>query len=57
MPTYEYKCPNCEITVDRSYAVYSNHTEFCEDCGVKMAKVFSPVGVIFKGDGWAGKSK
>ena len=57
MPTYEYKCPNCEITVDRSYAVYSNHTEFCEDCGVKMAKVFSPVGVIFKGDGWGGSKK
>ena len=57
LPTYEFKCPQCEITVDKSFAVYSNHSMFCEDCGVKMAKVFSSPGVIFKGDGWAGKSK
>lgn len=57
MPTYEFKCPQCEITVDKSFDVYSNHSMFCEDCGVKMAKVFSSPGVIFKGDGWAGKKK
>ena len=56
MPTYEFKCPLCEVTVGKSFAVYSNHSMFCEDCKVPMAKVFTAPGVIFKGEGWASKS-
>ena len=57
MPTYEFKCPKCLIVVEQEFSVYSNHTMWCSDCQMPMDKQFSSVGVIFKGDGWAGKSK
>ena len=57
MPTYEFKCPECGEIEELITSVYSNHSVWCVDCGVDMEKQFSNVGVIFKGDGWAGKSK
>ncbi len=56
MPTYEFKCPKCNEIEELVTSVYSNHSVWCVDCEVEMEKQFSTVGVIFKGDGWAGKS-
>ena len=55
MPTYEFKCPKCQIMVEKQFTVYSNHSIWCSDCQVLMEKQFSSPGIIFKGDGWAGK--
>ena len=55
MPTYDFKCPECGITIEQSFTVYSNHSIWCSDCQVPMDKQFTSPGVIFKGDGWAGK--
>lgn len=57
MPTYEFKCPKCLITVEQQFSVYSNATMWCSDCKMPMDKQFASVNVIFKGDGWASKSK
>jgi len=57
MPIYEFKCPECNEIEELTTSVYSNHSMWCVDCGVSMEKQFSSIGVIFKGDGWAGKSK
>ena len=56
MPIYEFKCPQCHISVEQSFSVYMDPVIRCQDCGVNMDKQFSSPGVIFKGDGWAGKT-
>ena len=53
MPTYDYKCEECKITVETNHSVFE-HGPSC--CGKPMQKVFTAVPTIFKGDGWAGKS-
>jgi putative FmdB family regulatory protein len=50
MPTYDYKCQKCGITVEVSHSV-SEHGPRC-DCGEVMQKVFTAVPAIFKGEGW-----
>lgn len=56
MPTYDFKCPECQVSIEQSFSVYSNATIWCSDCQIPMEKQFTSPGVIFKGDGWAGKS-
>ena len=56
MPTYEFKCPQCNEVEELKTSVYSNHTVFCNDCGVDMEKQFISPAIIFKGEGWASKS-
>lgn len=56
MPAYDFRCPQCEKTVEKIFAIYTNSTEWCEECEVPMEKQFSAPGVIFKGTGW-GKDK
>ena len=52
MPTYEYACTECG---DRTEAVQSISDEpltTCTVCGGRLRKVFSPVGIVFKGSGF-----
>lgn len=52
MPTYEYACNDCahnfEITQKFSDAALTS----CPECDGNLRKVFSPVGVVFKGSGF-----
>lgn len=52
MPTYTFMCPICNMQVEQTFSVYTNHTVFCEKCKVEMDKTFSPPAVIFKGTGF-----
>jgi len=52
MPTYEYKCTNCEDHFEVIASIYET-PEAPECCG-KVERVFSPFGVSFKGTGWGG---
>lgn len=58
MPTYEYGCQECGTygSVHRTYKE-DDGGMICPKCKVSMVRMFSAVGLIFKGDGWAGKSK
>ena len=52
MPTYQYACTDCG---DRSEVVQRFTDEplsVCSACGGKLRKVFSPVGIVFKGSGF-----
>ncbi len=52
MPTYQYACTEC---ADRSEVVQRFTDEplkVCSVCGGKLRKVFSPVGIVFKGSGF-----
>ena len=52
MPTYEYVCTECgdHTEVVRSFADAPLTT--CTVCGGLLRKVFSPVGIVFKGSGF-----
>ena len=52
MPTYQYACTECG---DRSEVVQrftDDPLTVCSACGGKLRKVFSPVGIVFKGSGF-----
>jgi putative FmdB family regulatory protein len=52
VPTYQYACTDCG---DRSEVVQrftDDPLTVCTACGGKLRKVFSPVGIVFKGSGF-----
>jgi len=55
MPTYEFRCATCGITTEIIASVEDQAAPKCA-CGQMMTKVYSAPGIVFKGDGWAGKS-
>lgn len=55
MPTYDFKCNSCGITVEVTRSVDEDSALRC-DCGEMMFKIFSSPGIVFKGTGWGGKS-
>jgi putative FmdB family regulatory protein len=51
LPTYEYRCPHCGHQFEVMHAVNGTPPK-CERCGRAVRRVFTPVGIIFKGTGW-----
>jgi len=52
VPTYQYACTDC---AERSEVVQKFTDEpllVCSLCGGRLRKVFSPVGIVFKGSGF-----
>lgn len=52
MPTYSYRCTECENAFDIQQAFTDNSLTECPACGGKLRKVFSAVGVSFTGSGF-----
>ena len=53
MPTYEYNCVTCETSVDIVRKFDEDEVlPPCPKCGYKMARVYTPAGVQFKGSGF-----
>ena len=52
MPTYSYRCTECDNAFDIHQAFTDKTLTECPVCGGKLRKVFSPVGVTFKGSGF-----
>ena len=54
MPTYQYRCKSCqsEFEVRQSFADDALSTCPDSDCGGAVSKVFSGVGISFRGDGF-----
>ncbi|MCL1840146.1 MAG: zinc ribbon domain-containing protein [Propionibacteriaceae bacterium] len=52
MPTYEYRCTEC----DHDFEVFQKFSDpaltKCPVCQGRLRKVFSPVGIVFKGSGF-----
>jgi len=50
MPTYEYRCTNCGEHLEVVQSFTDEPLGECPNCGKKaLRKVFSPVGIVFKG--------
>lgn len=52
MPTYAYTCTECGHAFDIHQSFSDATLTECPNCGGKLRKVFSPVGVVFKGSGF-----
>jgi putative FmdB family regulatory protein len=52
MPTYEYECQSCHQRVEAVQKFSDSALTTCEVCGGELRKVFSAVGIVFKGSGF-----
>lgn len=58
MPSYNYKCPQCEavLTVVRSM-MESDPGYTCDACNIAMTRVYSVGAITFNGSGFYSKDK
>ena len=52
MPTYEYRCTNCGEHLEVVQSFSDDPLTACPHCEGPLRKVFSPVGIVFKGSGF-----
>ena len=52
MPTYQYACTECDHRFDAVQSFSDPSLTVCPECGGKLRKVFSSVGIVFKGSGF-----
>ena len=52
MPTYQYACTGCSERLEVVQRFSDDPLTACGTCGGKLRKVFSPVGIVFKGSGF-----
>jgi putative FmdB family regulatory protein len=52
VPTYQYACTECGGQIEAVQKFTDDPLTVHEACGGKLRKVFSPVGIVFKGSGF-----
>ena len=52
MPTYQYTCTECGEPVEAVQKFSDAPLTVCSVCGGRLRKVFSAVGIVFKGSGF-----
>lgn len=52
MPTYQYRCTECGNELEAVQKFSDPSLTVCPDCEGELRKVFSAVGVVFKGSGF-----
>ncbi len=52
MPTYSYRCTECDTAFDIHQAFTDSSLTECPTCGGKLRKVFGSIGVTFNGSGF-----
>ena len=52
MPTYQYVCTACDEPLEAVQAFSDPALTECPSCGGRLRKVFTSVGVVFKGSGF-----
>ncbi|WP_406091911.1 FmdB family zinc ribbon protein [Kitasatospora purpeofusca] len=52
MPTYQYQCTECGNGLEAVQKFTDEPLTTCPDCQGRLRKVFSAVGVVFKGSGF-----
>jgi len=53
MPVYTYRCEECGIQFEKTQKFTDAPLKRCPECGKSsLQKVYSPVGIIFKGSGF-----
>jgi putative FmdB family regulatory protein len=52
VPTYQYACTECGSPHEAQQSFTDEPLTVCPQCGGRLRKVFSAVGVVFKGSGF-----
>jgi len=52
VPTYQYQCTACEHAFEAMQAFTDAPISLCPECGEEVRKVYSNVGIVFKGSGF-----
>lgn len=53
MPVYTYRCEECGVQFDQTQRFSDQPLTRCPECGKKsLRKVYTPVGIVFKGSGF-----
>jgi putative FmdB family regulatory protein len=52
VPTYEYACAECGERLEAVQKFTDDPLTVCPACGGKLRKLFSAVGIVFKGSGF-----
>ncbi|MGH2702699.1 MAG: FmdB family zinc ribbon protein [Actinomycetota bacterium] len=52
MPIYEYACTACGERTEAKQSFDDPPLEECPKCGGRLRKLYSPVGIVFKGSGF-----
>jgi putative FmdB family regulatory protein len=53
MPIYTYRCENCGVQFERQQKFSDPQLTVCPECHAKsLRKVYTPVGIVFKGSGF-----
>ena len=53
MPVYTYRCENCGVQFDQTQKFTDDALTKCPECGKNaLHKVYTPVGIVFKGSGF-----
>jgi putative FmdB family regulatory protein len=53
MPVYTYQCENCGVRFERLQGFNDPMLSRCPECNKKsLRKVYTPVGIVFKGSGF-----
>jgi putative FmdB family regulatory protein len=52
MPTYSYRCTECDNAFDIHQAFTDDTLTVCEVCGAPLRKLFNTIGVTFNGSGF-----
>ncbi len=53
MPIYKYKCSNCSCEFEKFQKFSEEPLKTCPECGQDaLHKVYTPVGIVFKGSGF-----
>lgn len=58
MPTYNYKCQTCSLTMSIIRRMKEEEMmPVCVNCAKNMVRDYKAPPITFKGSGWAGKEK
>lgn len=52
MPTYQYACTECDKTLEVVQSFSDDALTVCPECEGRLRKVYSAVGIVFKGSGF-----
>jgi putative FmdB family regulatory protein len=52
VPTYQYACTDCADRREVVQKFTDDPLTVCPACGGRLRKIFSPVGIVFKGSGF-----
>ncbi|MSY27390.1 MAG: FmdB family transcriptional regulator [Actinobacteria bacterium] len=52
MPTYPYACTSCEHSFEIVQSFSEDALTECPECGGGLRKLYSSVGIVFKGSGF-----